>query len=81
MRGLTTILLILSLVNAAAFGGSNVFGLFRKRLMLLEHIQQQRETLAALKGFAGPHGEPLSGRDIHVDEEVRAPSEESHGGH
>jgi hypothetical protein len=58
------IFLSVCLLDTQALGGSNVFGLFRKRLLQLEQIQQKREARAALMGFAGAHGAPLSGKDL-----------------
>lgn len=58
------LLLSLSLWTSDALGGSNVFGLFRKRRMQLLDEQMEREDQAARKGFAGPHGEPLSGDEM-----------------
>ena len=44
-------------------GGTNLFGIFRKRRMTLLHIQELRERQAIRKGFAGPQGQPLSSEE------------------
>lgn len=69
----TTIVIFLAsccmmLTSVSGFGGSNVFGLFRRRRLRLLDEQMEREDQAARKGFAGPHGEPLSGDEVVVDE-------------
>ena len=60
---LASFLLSCLFASTNAFGGSNVFGLFRKRRLRLEEVQAKREAEAEALGFAGPHGSPLSGEE------------------
>jgi hypothetical protein len=47
----------------AGLGGNNLFGIFRKRRLSLHRIQELRETHAERNGFAGPHGQALTGSE------------------
>ena len=49
-----------------AFGGSNIFGVFRKRRRTLQDIQEKRVQIAARRGFAGPHGELLTVKEFEA---------------
>jgi type II secretory pathway pseudopilin PulG len=51
------------LASAAALGGNNIFGVFRKRRRAVQKLQDKRCTKAAAEGFAGPHGEPLTAQE------------------
>jgi hypothetical protein len=44
-----------------ALGGNNLFGIFRKRRLTLHQVQELREKHAERNGFAGPHGQALTG--------------------
>lgn len=52
---------LLSLDSSAALGGNNLFGIFRKRRLTLQQVQELRENHAERNGFAGPHGQALTG--------------------
>ena len=54
------------LSTAAAYGGSNVFGVFFQRRRRLEGIQDKRVQIAARRGFAGPNGELLPVKEFEV---------------
>lgn len=68
MRKSAKAIIVFSLTALSAsvegLGGSNVFGLFRNRLLMLEEIQDWRERYLERHGWAGPHGTPLSGDDV-----------------
>jgi hypothetical protein len=53
--------MLLSLDSSVALGGNNVFGIFRKRRRTLHQVQELREKHAERNGFAGPHGQALTG--------------------
>lgn len=63
MKTLAMLIALAMLLQVAALGGNNVFGIFRLRRNRLLEIQERREVSAASKGFAGPHGQPLSAEE------------------
>ena len=80
---LSTIVLLLFwfLTTAAnAFGGSNIFGVFRKRRRTLDSIQDKRVEVAARRGFAGPHGELLTLQEFVALQQERAARQEQQDG-
>lgn len=61
---LLILLLLLTLLQVCSLGQNNVFGVFRKRRRKLAQTQDDREQIATNRGFAGPHGQPLSVDDV-----------------
>ena len=54
-----------------AFGGSNIFGVFRKRRRTLQEMHEKRVALAVRRGFAGPHGEILTVKEYQTLQQER----------
>lgn len=54
----------LTLTTVDALGQNNLFGVFKRRKRKLLEVQKKRQDVAALKGFAGPAGEPLSAKEV-----------------
>ena len=72
-----------TVVVVHAFGGSNIFGVFRKRRRTLQDVQEKRVEVAARRGFAGPHGELLTIQEFTALPQERATTsrqeEQQHG--
>ena len=76
IQRLSIVLLLFVAATVHAFGGSSIFGVFRKRRRTLQDIQEKRVEVASRRGFAGPHGELLTLKEFEALQHERAREED-----